>query len=104
MLDSVRLTAFLGLAEKADFRINPSGWLGDAASKEALPVLPEFEKLHGKNMICFYGVQEKDNIAALVDKRFVKVIALPGGHHFNGHYDVIADSVLANLRISQLGK
>jgi type IV secretory pathway VirJ component len=93
--EKVTKLAFLGLSDKADFQFHVSGWLG-GASDGSLPVLPEIKKLSGKNMIYLYGADEKESVAKEIDRTIVKVVELPGGHHFNGHYQTIAQTILGS--------
>jgi type IV secretory pathway VirJ component len=91
---SIKLYAYLGLSKRAEFQFHASDWLG-GKSTDTLPVLPEIEKLKGKNMMYFYGAEEKETVADEIDKKAVRTIMLPGGHHFGGHYDMITDSIIA---------
>jgi len=87
---------FLGLSDRADFQFHVTGWIGGGTSKDALPTLPEIKKLSGRNMLYLYGAEEKETVAKEIDRTVVKVVELPGGHHFNGHYQTIARLILGS--------
>jgi type IV secretory pathway VirJ component len=92
------LLVFLGLSSTTDFQFHLTDWLGGGPAATARPVLPEIEKLKGRPMLYIYGTDEKDNIAASIDHEAVKVIAFAGGHHFDGNYKMLTDSILTYLR------
>ena len=93
----IRLIGLLSPGDTASFEFHLSDWLGGKNSSEAKPVKPEIEKLYGDNLICFYGSDEKDALCQKLDGNRVKIIALAGGHHFGGKYDVIAGHLLRAL-------
>lgn len=49
-------------------------------------------------MLCVYGVDEAENSSCskLDPKRF-RVQGLPGGHHFDGDYALLAQTIIAAL-------
>ncbi len=98
-LESIPLIAFLSVSHTADFQFHLTDWLGGGPSKTSMPVLPELAKLKGKRMLFFFGSEEKEEVAGISTAHLGKTISLPGGHHFGGHYEAIADSI-----ISELGK
>ena len=61
------------------------------------PVLPEVEKLKGMPVLCFCGEKESDSLCKDLGPNLAKTISLPGGHHFGGKYDFIADAILRNI-------
>jgi type IV secretory pathway VirJ component len=85
---------FLGLAPKADFKFHVTGWAG-GFSRDAVPTLPEIRKLKGKPMLYIYGTEEKETVTSAIDTSYVKVVALSGGHHYHGRFDIIARAVLS---------
>ena len=99
VLSRVRAIALLGPAPAVEFEFHLTDWLQDA-SATGRPVLPEVEKLRGKRMLCVYGEEEKDTLCKSIDPAFVDVIRLPGGHHFDGGYDVLAKRILREVSVS----
>ena len=93
---TVKLLAFLGLSPEADFQFHVTGWLG-GTSKDALPVLPEIEKLRGRRMIAMYGTEEKNSMARDLKRAGVRLVAFAGGHHMGGKYTAVADTILGAI-------
>jgi type IV secretory pathway VirJ component len=92
---TVEVIALLGLERTIDFRYHPS-WIPFYHPKEKqYPVLPEVEKLRGHTVLCFHGAREKDSLCRQLDRSAFTVIAEPGGHHFGGRYDDIAEAILS---------
>ena len=55
---------------KADWEIRVAGWFGAQPSETATPLAPEFAKIPGELIQCYYGVEEKDpGCLGLADKR-----------------------------------
>jgi type IV secretory pathway VirJ component len=48
-------------------------------------------------MLYFYGKEESDKIVGRIDSSAVKIIELPGGHHFDGRFDLIARDILSAI-------
>jgi type IV secretory pathway VirJ component len=94
LFDKTDLIVYLGLSDRVDFKFTPAAWLGGKPSPNALPVIPEIEKLKGKNMLYFYGKEESDKIVGRIDSSAVTIMELPGGHHFDGRFDLIARDIL----------
>lgn len=67
---------------------------------ERLPVIPEILQLGDLNISCIYGRDETDSLFPSLHSLSVRLVPLPGGHHFNGAYEFIADRVLENLAIT----
>ena len=86
----ISLVALLGLDKRADFEISPSGWMGTPPSDEALPVLPEIDRLPAALIQCVYGQDESDSVCPELAARGVENIRTVGGHHFDGDYASLA--------------
>ncbi|MGH6877905.1 MAG: virulence factor family protein, partial [Rhizomicrobium sp.] len=93
----VALIALLGFAKEADFEITLSGWLGEPPGPDAVPVLPETNKIPPRLMQCFYGQDEKDTACPELARRGTQVIRITGGHHFNGDYEALASRILTTF-------
>ncbi len=90
--------SLLGLAERADFAIQIAGWLGAGPSDAALSVLPEIARLDLSRVQCFYGQEEEDSLCPTQALSGAEIIAMPGGHHFDGEYEKIAQRIIAGAR------
>jgi len=88
---SVRLTALLGLGQKASFEFHLSNWIGPSGDK---PIAPEAAKLAAVRTLCIYGQDERDSLCPQLAPGHVQAVPLAGGHHFGGEYDVLAARIL----------
>ena len=87
----VKLTALLGLGQKAAFEFHLSNWIGPSGDK---PIAPEARKLLAADTLCIYGQDEKDSLCPQLAPTHVRALPLAGGHHFGGDYDVLAARIL----------
>jgi type IV secretory pathway VirJ component len=87
----VKLTALLGLGQKASFEFHLSNWIGPSGDK---PIAPEARKLLAADTLCVYGQDEKDSLCPQLAPAHVRALPLAGGHHFGGDYDVLAARIL----------
>ena len=86
----------LGPGKSVDFEFHLTDWLG-GTSGSALPVLPEVEKLKGKNILCIYGQDENDSLCPDIPPGVAHTVKMGGGHHFGGDYKEIVDIILKNF-------
>lgn len=95
-INRVRVIALLGPALAAQFEFHLTDWLGDSLDAEDMgrPILPEVEKLKGKRLLCLYGEEEKATLCESIRPDLGEVIRLKGGHHFDGSYDVVVETIL----------
>ncbi|HKJ33279.1 MAG TPA: AcvB/VirJ family lysyl-phosphatidylglycerol hydrolase [Balneolales bacterium] len=91
------LITFLSPSATVDFQFHLSYWLGGGNRKTDLHVLPEIQKLQGIPLLCFYGDDEKDSICKQMSPDLAKVIALTGGHHYDGNYQQIAEYIMKDI-------
>lgn len=91
---------YIGLSRNAEFEFNFSNWLTTGASEDGKPTKPEIVKLSTSSSslknICIYGAEEDESGCESL-KENIKVIELPGGHHFGGDYDKIASLILKSI-------
>lgn len=88
-VDSV---ALLAPARTAEFEFHVSDWI--ASGDDGLAVKPEVEKLRGTRVLCIYGTDEGDSLCPTLAPAVATQVAMPGGHHFEGAYQPIADTIL----------
>jgi type IV secretory pathway VirJ component len=94
ILARVHLVALLGPGHAVDFEFHLLDWLEGSPEKTARPVLPEVEKLRGTKLFCFYGEEERDTLCKDLAPSLATVVRLKGGHHFDGNYEAIAETIL----------
>ncbi len=89
--------SLLGFADRADFEITMTGWLGAPPSADALPVAPELAHIPPGMIQCFYGADEEDSDCPSLAKG-AEIVKKQGGHHFDGDYAGLAQDILAGLQ------
>jgi Type IV secretory pathway, VirJ component len=94
----VRLTALLSLGVRATFEFHLSNWLSGDDDDEALPIAPELQRMSGMRALCVYGDGADDSVCDEAASSTLRAVSLPGGHHFGGDYDRLADLILEELR------
>jgi type IV secretory pathway VirJ component len=87
--------SLLGLEHRAAFEVSLGEWLGTGG--DLVPVAPEIAHLEPGLVQCFYGEDEEDTLCPELGKSGVEVIARPGGHHFDGNYQLLAQTILGGL-------
>jgi type IV secretory pathway VirJ component len=91
----VALLGLLGLSEQASFEFHVAGWLGVETGHH--PTVPEVARLVATPVLCLRGDDEHDSACRLLKESTVRTVTLPGGHHFGGSYERIADALLTEL-------
>jgi len=91
----VALVSLLGLTEQASFEFHFAGWLGVETGHH--PTAPEVARLGTTPVLCLHGEGESDSPCRRLPGAAVHAVALPGGHHFGGDYERIAEAILAEL-------
>jgi len=56
------------------------------------------EKLRGKDILCFYGSDDKDAACKALDPGSAKIIAMGGGHRIGRSFTPIVDAILREVR------
>ncbi|HYM85245.1 MAG TPA: AcvB/VirJ family lysyl-phosphatidylglycerol hydrolase [Pseudoxanthomonas sp.] len=84
-------TVLMGLGENASFEFHLSNWVG---TDDGVPILPEVSKLQAAQTLCVYGDDEDDSLCPRIPPGHVHAQSLPGGHHFDGAYDKLAEVIL----------
>ena len=90
----VTLAALLSPSRSADFEFHLTDWVGSSTGASSHPVLPEIRKLAGMKILCLAGADEKDSLCSDLGPKDARVLWLPGGHHFDGAYESIAETIL----------
>ena len=90
----VKLTALLGLGQRASFEFHLSNWIGPSGDK---PIAPEARKLLAADTLCIYGQEERDSLCPQLAPTHVRALSLAGGHHFGGDYEALAARILESV-------
>ncbi len=91
----VKATALIAVSDEAFFEFHVTHWLGTPTG--GIPTLPELKKDSMGQLLCVYGSDEKDSPCLVLSGANVKRLKLPGGHHFDGDYGAVAQSILSAL-------
>jgi len=91
----------MGLGKKAAFEFQVTNWL--TSPSNGLPIRPEVDKMTAGLGLCIYGAEEKDSACPELDPAHMKLVKLPGGHHFDGDYDKLARIIMETAH-TQVGR
>ena len=94
LLAQTRLVALLAPAVNANFKFHVVDLISNHSRKDDLMTVPEIERIHGPTVLCVYGDDEKDSACPRLQGGTATIIDLPGGHHFDRKYGVIARRIL----------
>ncbi len=89
--------SLLGLSRTASFRISVTGWLGMSSSTD-VPILPEAKRLDPALVQCFFGRDDSDSLCRAPELHAFELIETGGGHHFDGNYHGLADTIMSGVR------
>jgi type IV secretory pathway VirJ component len=89
----IALGVLMGMSEHAVFEFHVSNWLSNDNSGPA--TMPEVNRIAGIPILCIYGEGDNDSLCPKLDAAKVRIVKLPGGHHFNGDYAGLAREILA---------
>jgi type IV secretory pathway VirJ component len=82
--------------DEAVFEIHVGDWFGSTHHDDALPIGPEMAS--GKvPLVCVHGTDEKDSFCQKPQPPHVRVVTLPGGHHYDGDYEALGNLIVKNL-------
>ncbi|MGB8959683.1 MAG: AcvB/VirJ family lysyl-phosphatidylglycerol hydrolase [Candidatus Aminicenantales bacterium] len=99
---AVGTIVLMGPSASAEFEFHVGDWLGRSPGRNALPVIPEIQKIRPSvAILCVYGEGDKDQICGALDARRVKSVEIPGGHRLGGGYGPVASAILASLKEPQ---
>jgi type IV secretory pathway VirJ component len=91
--DRIHLVSLLGLSREADYAV---GIMKITGGRQL--TIPAVASISGPHVQCFEGVDEGERSGCTnVDPNHVQVVAVPGGHHFDGDYDAIAKQILDGM-------
>jgi type IV secretory pathway VirJ component len=92
--DRIDTLALLGLEPRIAFAVGLRDYAFGLFDTDEFDVLPELKKLKIPRAVCFYGERETKSLSRQLNLPGVQKIALPGGHHFGGAYERIAQMIL----------
>jgi type IV secretory pathway VirJ component len=93
MRSRIALVALMSLGRRAEFEFHVSNWLG--SSDQGLPIAPEVARLPQDRTLCLYGLKDADALCPGLPPGGIRVLPLPGDHHFDGDHERLAREILA---------
>jgi len=82
--------------DEAVFEIHVGDWFGSTHHDEALPIGPEIAASKVP-LVCVHGADEDDSFCLKPAPPQMRVVALPGGHHYDGDYDQLGALIVKSL-------
>ena len=82
--------------DAAVFEIHVGDWFGSTRHDEALPIGPEIAASKVP-LTCVHGVDEDDSYCLRLTPAQAHVVALPGGHHYDGDYAALGAAIVRSL-------
>jgi type IV secretory pathway VirJ component len=96
---AVGTAVLMGPSESAEFEFHLGDWLGRSPGKDALPVVPEIERMRKEiAILCVYGEKDDAHICGKLDPARARSIGVQTGHRFGGNFAPISKAVLDALR------
>jgi len=89
----VRGVALLGLGTDANFEFHVAEWV-PGRHAEGLATVPEIKRMGDARVLCLHGRDEGDSPCPALQGAGVRVVALDGGHHFNGDYGGVVQQIV----------
>jgi type IV secretory pathway VirJ component len=84
----------IGLSTEAAFEFHVASWFG-GGGEPRWPTVPEVKRSGGMRVVCVRGAAERASACdALQGVTGVSVVRLPGGHHFGGEAERLADAIV----------
>jgi type IV secretory pathway VirJ component len=90
----IRLLALVSLLKEGELWFHPSDWL-DMAGPDAYPTEPAITALQGLRKVCVYGAADRREACHGMAPGVISQVRLPGDHHFNKAYGVVARAILS---------
>jgi type IV secretory pathway VirJ component len=82
--------------DAAVFEIHVGDWFGSTHHDEAMPIGPEMAASKVA-LVCVHGSEEDDSFCLKPQPAQVRVVDLPGGHHYDGDYAALGALIVRSL-------
>ena len=92
----IKMVVLMSPDKSADFEFHFTDWF-DESSRDAYNVAPELQRLKAAPTVIIYGEKENDSLVKHISNRKVRIIKVPGDHHYN--YDT---ENLVNLIVKEI--
>jgi type IV secretory pathway VirJ component len=86
--------------DAAVFEIHVGDWFGSTHHDDSLPIGPEVAASKVP-LVCVHGADEDDSFCRKPQPPHVRVVDLPGGHHYDGDYAALGALIVRSLPDAQ---
>ncbi|WP_169728432.1 virulence factor family protein [Geminicoccus roseus] len=95
---AVTQVSLLALGTQAAFEFHVGSWVG-WDDPDARPIPPDLARMDRRRVQCFFGADEspEETGCRSPEAAGTERVERPGGHHFDGDYATIAQTILAGL-------
>jgi type IV secretory pathway VirJ component len=84
--------------ETADFEIHISDMLSMGNPDDTLDVVNAIKKIKTLNPVCIFGEEESEKSRSKFSESGIKIIIMPGDHHYNNNPAGVAEAILNEIR------
>jgi type IV secretory pathway VirJ component len=92
--EQLRLLALVSVLSEGELRFHPSDWF-DVPGSDSYPTQPAIAALQGLRKVCIYGAADRREACHGFAPGVIRQVRLPGDHHFNKAYGVVARAILS---------
>jgi type IV secretory pathway VirJ component len=78
----------------ADFEIHISDMLSLGNTDDTFNVISEIKKIKSLNPVCIFGEEESEDLRSTFSDSGVKVLIIPGDHHYNNNPASVVEKIL----------
>ncbi|MBB3456281.1 type IV secretory pathway VirJ component [Rhizobium sp. BK313] len=95
----IRQISLLAMSHKVDYVVSLRGWLGLQTEGKGGNPADDLKSISPDIVQCIYGTEDyHDNACPSLQGTNAQVIGMPGGHHFDGDYERLAQHIIAGPR------
>ncbi len=95
---AIHAVVLLGPSARTEFQFHVGDWLGRKPGPDALPVVPEIEKIPADVLlVCIYGERDEEQVCGSLRRSRLRVAGIPSGHRFGRDYEPVAAVILDAL-------
>jgi len=91
------IVAMLGLSNQVNFQFHFKDIFVESHRRSDIPTLPELERSRGMNLLCIYGMDEKESGCRDAAPGLMKEVVRNGGHHFDDDYKALANIIVQSI-------
>lgn len=99
LLQRVDAGVMISPDDEAVFEIHVGDWFGSTHHSDALPLGPEVATSKIP-LVCVHGADEDDSFCLKPQPARVRVVSMPGGHHYDGNYAALG-SLVEDLSVAK---